>query len=32
MQRFPLIQKIYDNCNELAAFQKAKPEAQTDAT
>ncbi|MFT5712019.1 MAG: maleylacetoacetate isomerase [Glaciecola sp.] len=32
MQPFPLIQKIYDNCNELAAFQKAKPEAQTDAT
>jgi maleylacetoacetate isomerase len=31
MQRFPLIQKIYDNCNELDAFQKAKPEAQTDA-
>ncbi|AEP30410.1 maleylacetoacetate isomerase [Brumicola nitratireducens] len=31
MQRFPLIQKIYDNCNELEAFQKAKPEAQTDA-
>jgi len=32
MPRFPLIQKIYHNCNELEAFQKAKPEAQTDAT
>lgn len=31
MQRFPLIQKIYDNCNELEAFQKAGPESQIDA-
>lgn len=31
MQHFPLIQKIYDNCNELEAFQTAKPEAQSDS-
>jgi maleylacetoacetate isomerase len=32
MTRFPLIQKIYDNCNELEAFKLAMPEAQIDAT
>lgn len=32
MQAYPLIQKIYDNCNELEAFQKAAPEAQIDAS
>jgi maleylacetoacetate isomerase len=31
MQQFALIQKIYDNCNELEAFKKAAPEAQIDA-
>jgi maleylacetoacetate isomerase len=31
MQGFPLIQKIYNNCNELDAFQKAQPEVQMDA-
>ncbi len=31
MQQFPLIQKIYNNCNELEAFKRAIPEAQIDA-
>jgi maleylacetoacetate isomerase len=31
MQQFPLIQKIYDNCNKLEAFKRAMPEAQADA-
>ena len=31
MSRYPLIQKIADNCNALDAFQKALPENQIDA-
>lgn len=31
MDKYPLINKIYENCNELEAFQKAAPEAQVDA-
>lgn len=31
MSRFPLIQKIGDNCNKLVEFQAAHPENQTDA-
>jgi len=31
MQAFPLISKIWHNCNELDAFQKALPENQIDA-
>jgi maleylacetoacetate isomerase len=32
MNRYPLISKIADNCNELDAFEKARPENQVDAT
>ncbi|MFC3095001.1 maleylacetoacetate isomerase [Alteromonas sediminis] len=31
MTMYPLISKIYDNCQALDAFQKAAPEAQSDA-
>lgn len=32
MNHYPLISKIADNCNELDAFEKARPENQVDAT
>ncbi|MEC7133157.1 MAG: maleylacetoacetate isomerase, partial [Pseudomonadota bacterium] len=32
MSRYPLISKIAKNCNELDAFERAKPENQIDAT
>lgn len=32
MSAFPMIQKIYNNCQELEAFQNASPENQSDAT
>lgn len=31
MQQYPLIQRVYDNCNQLKAFIDAKPENQPDA-
>jgi len=31
MTAYPLLNKIADNCNELDAFEKAKPENQSDA-
>ena len=31
MTRYPLIQKITDNCNALPAFEKALPENQVDS-
>ena len=31
MSQYPLIQRVYDNCNELKAFIDAKPENQPDA-
>lgn len=31
MQAYPLIKKIYDNCNQLDAFEAARPENQIDA-
>lgn len=31
MEKYPLIHKVVENCNNLDAFQKAAPEAQPDA-
>ena len=31
MNRYPLISKIVKNCNELSAFEHARPENQADA-